>query len=72
MDFILGGETAIEVKAKSNVTDHDLKGLMALRQEQKMNRYICVSLETRPRRVRGAEILPYQSFLERLWERDFG
>ncbi len=72
VDFILGGETAIEVKAKSNVTDRDLKGLMALRQEQKMNRYICVSLDTRPRRVQGAEILPYQSFLDRLWDRDFG
>src|SRR5436309_680801 len=57
VDFILGDHTAVEVKAKPNVSAGDLKSLRALAQEDKLKRFVCVSLEPRPRRL-DVEILP--------------
>jgi predicted AAA+ superfamily ATPase len=68
VDFILNDRTAIEVKAKTNVSDRDLRGLRALREEGLLKHYLVVSLETTPRRVDGIQILPWQEFLARLWE----
>ncbi len=68
VDFVLNDRTAIEVKAKTNVSDRDLRGLRALREERLLKHYIVVSQETSPRRVDTIEILPWRDFLERLWE----
>ncbi|MFN0117923.1 MAG: ATP-binding protein [Elusimicrobiota bacterium] len=67
VDFILGDHTAIEVKAKKNVSEADLKGLRAISEEKKFKKYFCVSLESRPRKVGNIDILPYQSFLDELY-----
>ncbi|NDC25006.1 MAG: DUF4143 domain-containing protein, partial [Proteobacteria bacterium] len=45
VDFILDEHTAIEVKGKSIITDKDLRGLKALREEKLMKKYFLVSLE---------------------------
>jgi predicted AAA+ superfamily ATPase len=71
VDFILGDHTAIEVKAKENVTPQDLKSLNALAEEEKLKRYLCVSLEPRRRRAANVAILPYRQFLEALWSGEF-
>jgi len=71
VDFILADHTAIEVKAKSNITAHDLKSLKALAEEEKLKRYICVCLERRRRVVDGIQILPIIDFLEALWDGQF-
>ena len=72
VDFVLGERTAIEVKAKANVTERDLKGLRALKEEALLDNYIVVCLEDRPRRKPdGIQILPRHDFLERLWEGDY-
>ena len=71
VDFILGDHSAIEVKAKENVSADDLKSLRAIAEENKLKRYICVSLEQRTRRVGNITILPYGRFLERLWDGQF-
>ncbi len=71
VDFILGDHTAIEVKAKDNVSPQDLKSLRALAEEEKLKRYLCVSLEPRPRQVGGITILPFRKFLEALWNGEF-
>ena len=68
VDFILGDHTAIEVKAKENVSADDLKSLRAIIEENKLKRCLCVSLEPRTRRVGGITILPYREFLENLWD----
>lgn len=69
VDFILGDHTAIEVKAKTNVTERDLKGLRALKEEQRLKEYVVVSLEDTPRiKDDGIRILPWNQFLEELWE----
>ena len=71
VDFILNDRTAIEVKAKANVSDRDLRGLRALQEERLLKHYVVASLETAPRRVDGIQILPWQEFLTRLWEGAF-
>lgn len=71
VDFILGDHTAVEVKGKTSVVERDLRGLRALAEERKMKRLICVSLEDRPRRVDGLQILPYGQFLDGLWAGEF-
>ena len=71
VDFILGGHTAIEAKAKENVSAQDLKSLHALAEEKKLKRYLCVSLEPRRRQVRNIVILPYRQFLDALWDGEF-
>ncbi|MFM7290417.1 MAG: ATP-binding protein [Planctomycetia bacterium] len=70
VDFILDDRTAIEVKAKPTVGDHDLRGIRALCEEGSITRPIVASLEAVPRRVDRIEILPWQMVLERLWSGD--
>jgi len=71
VDFILSGATAIEVKASKTVGDHDTKGLRALREEGGLKHYVLVCLESVPRRVDRIEILPWKTFLDRLWTGGF-
>jgi uncharacterized protein len=67
VDFIIGEHTAIEVKAKKNLSPNDIKSLRMLEEEGKLKRYICVSMEPRRRKVGNIDILPYREFLELLW-----
>ncbi|MBI1953825.1 MAG: ATP-binding protein [Candidatus Omnitrophica bacterium] len=67
VDFVIGDHTAVEVKAKRNVSANDVKSLRALAEEKKLKRHLCVSLETRPRKMGEVTILPFQEFLEALW-----
>ena len=71
VDFILGDHTAIEVKAKENLSTQDLKPLRALAEEKKLKRYLCVSLEPRRRTLDNLMILPVREFLEALWSREY-
>lgn len=71
VDFILDDHTAIEVKAKENLSTHDLKSLRALAEEKKLKRYLCVSLEPRRRNLENVTILPLREFLEALWSREY-
>jgi predicted AAA+ superfamily ATPase len=69
VDFIIGDHTAVEVKAKENVSTQDIKSLRALREEKQLKNFVCVCLEKRSREVDGIKILPYAEFLTALWER---
>ena len=71
VDFILGDHTAIEIKAKENVSTQDLKSLHAIAEEKKLDRYLCVSLEPRRRQVGKFTILPYHQFLDSLWAGEY-
>src|SRR5215510_13256541 len=66
VDFILGDHTAVEVKAKANVSLADIKSLRALAEEQQFKRYVCVSLEPRPRQLAEVTVLPWRDFLDAL------
>lgn len=68
VDFILGDhEVAIEVKATDQVVSHHLKGLKAFGEEYKTKHTLVVSLDPRPRVVDGISILPWETFLKKLW-----
>ncbi len=71
VDFIIGDHTAVEVKAKENISRNDVKSLMMLAEERKLKQYLCVSLEPRPRRFGIVDILPYKEFFNALWSREF-
>ena len=71
VDFIIGDHTAVEVKAKENISPHDIKALQAIAEEKILKRYLCVSLEPRMRRIGVVTILPYEEFLDNLWNGDF-
>ncbi len=68
VDFIIGDHTAIEVKAKKNLSPNDIKSLRMLAEEGKLKRFICVSMEPRRRKVGNIDILPYKEFLDLLWD----
>ena len=68
VDFILGDhQVAIEVKGTEQVMSQHLKGLKAFREEYKTKHSIVVSLDAKPRIVDGILILPWETFLKRLW-----
>lgn len=66
VDFVVG-KLAVEAKAKKVVSNRDLRGLRALREENLLSYYVLVSLEPMARRVDGIDILPWREFLTRLW-----
>jgi uncharacterized protein len=70
VDFILGdGEIAIEVKSSTQVNYRHLKGLRAFKEEHGPRRSIVVSLDPAPRMTEDSiEILPWNVFLDALWE----
>jgi len=71
VDFIIGDHTAVEAKAKENLSPHDLKPLRALAEEGQLKRYLCVSLEPRARKLEGILILPFREFLDALWSGEY-
>ncbi|MBI4600724.1 MAG: hypothetical protein HY721_02075 [Planctomycetes bacterium] len=68
MDFVLNESVAIEVKARRQVSEADLRGLKAIAEEASVRRSIVVAFEPRPRRIGGIEVLPWRQFLAMLWE----
>lgn len=71
VDFILGDETAIEVKSTNLVSEKHLAGINALSEDLKLKRKIVVSMDPTPRRIKDIRILPVHNFLEELWGQMF-
>ena len=68
VDFLVGTDVGIEVKASRRVSSSDLNGLLALSEETKLLKKVVVSTEPRPRTTdEGVTILPIADFFERLW-----
>jgi predicted AAA+ superfamily ATPase len=71
VDFLIGDEVAIEVKASHEVTKRHMAGMRTISEEMKLKRRIVVSMDPAPRRVSGVEILPVPTFLTRLWAGEY-
>lgn len=67
VNFIVGDDIAIEVKASHQIHSKHLKGLKALSEEHICKRYILVSKDKLARKDGLFEIIPWQDFLQRLW-----
>jgi predicted AAA+ superfamily ATPase len=68
VDFIIGDEIAIEVKTTQQVNDKHLKGLNILAEENICKKYYLISFDSIQRRQNNIEIMPWQIFLEQLWD----
>jgi predicted AAA+ superfamily ATPase len=69
VDFVLGGgEIAIEVKGTSRVDSRDLRGLSAFADEFSPKKAIVVCSEQQERVLGPIRIMPWTTFLEKLWD----
>lgn len=69
VDFILGDEVAVEVKASKKTTVRDCTGLLSLMEEGKISRFYLVSQDTVEAQRKGIQFLHYKTFMDRLWSR---
>jgi predicted AAA+ superfamily ATPase len=73
VDFILGsGQIALEVKGTSQISSKDLRPISSFRDEFKPREALVICNETSERIVNNIRILPYRTFLKRLWNNEFG
>ena len=72
VDFVIGEETAIEVKAATKVTNRDMKGLKAIEEEGVFSNFLLVSQDPVSRTTGKIRALHWENFLERLWNGEFG
>jgi predicted AAA+ superfamily ATPase len=69
VDFLVGDDLAIEVKASRRITQADVRGLVALNEDVPLRQRIVVSMEPRERTTdEGVRILPVDAFLSALWQ----
>lgn len=68
VDFIIGDEIAIEVKAAQKITDKHFKGLKALAEEEICRRYLLISRDKVKQYHDQLEAIYWEDFLEALWK----
>ena len=68
VDFIIGDQVAIEVKATQRVSAKNLKGLKYLMEEKKIEKYYLVSQDPIALKQENIHILPWEDFIKRLWD----
>ena len=67
VDFLVGEELAVEVKATETLNNRDLKGLRALAEEGVFKQLYLVSHDPLPAKRDGIHCLPWPTFLDQLW-----
>ncbi|MBN1412421.1 MAG: DUF4143 domain-containing protein [Spirochaetales bacterium] len=67
VDFIIGDETAIEIKSSEYVNERHAKGLVSLSEERHFKNLIIVSMDPEPRMMNNIRIVPVIGFLKMLW-----
>ena len=72
VDFLMGRQTAVEVKASQKISQRDFKGLKALKEEKVFKNYILVSQDPINTRENHFQALFWEDFLKDLWEDKFG
>jgi predicted AAA+ superfamily ATPase len=70
VDCVVGEKVAIEIKSSERFQEEYLRGLLALKEEKKLQKYYLVSRDPIRRNVRGIEVLPFEEFLKRMWAHD--
>ena len=68
VDFLIGSEVAIEVKASKSVSSRDLKALRALSEEGICQKFYLVSQDTLNKKYEQFQALHWRTFLDQLWE----
>lgn len=68
VDFIIGDEIAIEVKASKKISQQDLKNLRCLQEENIFKKLYFISQDPIPVKYQNIECIHWRTFVERLWE----
>lgn len=69
VDLIIGDKAAVEIKSTDLTQDKHLKGLRILKEEGLIKKYIVVSLDREKRITKDKiHILPWETFLKKLWK----
>lgn len=68
VDFIIGDEVAVEVKATDSPGDRHITGLLAIAEEAPFRRRILACQAPRQSIISGVEIMPMDVFTTQLWE----
>ena len=72
VDFILGDMVlAVEVKSSKRVHQTDTKSLQLLCSEQSVRKAVIISFENEKKNLGNIECLPWQLFLQRLWQDEY-
>lgn len=71
VDFIIGDEVAIEVKSSEKIHRKHLKGLQQLAEEGLVSQFFVVSHDPIERYEDNILIMPWQRFLQKLWQDEF-
>jgi predicted AAA+ superfamily ATPase len=71
VDFLLGTKTAVEVKASTNVSKNDFKGLKYLNEEGVFQNLILVSQDPVSTRSGNILAISWQKFISDLWKDKF-
>lgn len=66
VDFVFNDKIAIEVKSTSRVTKDDIKGLIALSEENLLDKYILVSFDKKNQVMNQVQCLYWEDFLDHL------
>jgi len=72
VDFLMGRQTAVEVKASQKISQRDFKGLKALEEEKVFKNYILASQDPINPREDPFQALFWEDFLKDLWDDKFG
>ncbi len=68
IDFVLGeNEVGIEVKASKLANKHHLRGLKHFSEEYRVKKLILISNDPLPRKIGSIFIMPWKTFLNKLW-----
>ena len=71
VDFLIGTNTAVEIKASQKTVKRDLKGLKALEEEHIFKNYILVSQDPVNTKDKNIQALYWEKFIEDLWADKF-
>jgi len=64
---LIFGDTAIEIKSSKNISSKHLKGLKALKEENKLKRYILISRDQNERIIDNIECRHFENILKEFW-----
>ena len=69
IDFVLGeNEVGIEIKGSKQITPRHLKGLKSFAEEYQVKKLILVSTDPYTRQMGKITAMPWNIFLNKLWE----
>ena len=67
VDFVIGDDTAVEVKGSENISERHCKSLLYLAEEAPLKHIIVVSMVEQTRTLGTVSVLPVEKFLSNLW-----